>query len=1344
MTKLIENRIIDYLVTLPELESEDSRRALLFNAVGNDPIRHRIRFSGATADFTSLLVQTLSKHGTLDDGRNALDSLLRVTEAAVGQEKREQLHDLLNAWQRQIGDVTNENVQSSPFMGLRPFDERDAKLFFGREKLTKELMQHLKDERFLAVVGASGSGKSSVMRAGLLPSLRQGTKQFQQMTDWSIFPFTPTADPIKGLATSLTQDSESVTAAATLIDDLMQDPRSLDLYVNKRFTGQQNSTNRLLIVVDQFEEIFTLCKDEQKRTQFIQNLLHATMADGPTSAIISLRADFYANCAEYDDLRQALEEKQRFIGPMSADELRTAIEEPANQSGYAYEEGLVDEILQDIGAGENRQPEPGALPLLSHTLLEVWKRRSGRHLTFSGYNAAGGVQGAIAQSAEQLFQEGLTKEQQEIAKNIFLRLTSLGDSGPDTRQRVSLSQLTPQGQDSAAIQTVLHRLANSHLVTIHRGDAEVAHEALIREWPTLRTWLVEDREGQRIRQHITEAASEWNNHKQDPSLLYGRLFYERAHDYAKKTPDALNELEQSFLNASQDKLETQEREKEEAYQLQIAQQAKLNRWQRWLIYAVTSALLLTIGGAAIINNLVRTAEALRSATEFLKITGDVAKAQAIREDKQLPLSMHIAITAQQRYQGAGFSGIFPGIEELLRHGLSVLPMPLTYRQHKAMVMTAAFSPNGEWVASGDENGAVQIWRPATGASTHTLTHSERIQNLAFGTDNRYLVSSDVNKDGPIGNKPIKVIDLKSGKQRELSSSGSIQEVSLSLDGRWIAVASNYSVVVHDSINLEETINVTHDKPVASVKFSNDSQRFVTASQDGTAKIWEIDAQQKTHQKIGIFEHHAELSLALFDDDGDRVAAIGGDGSVLVYDIATSKVMTIPHSSNVSDIAISPDGNLLATASDDNSARIWSLKPVGELARLTHQDLVQKVAFSPNSQQIVTASEDSTARVWDVASGVEIARLIHEKDLRDAQFDASGKRIVTASNDGTARTWQIHNVDYVPIHQERIIWEADFSGDGARVVIGAEDQSAAWIWDASSGEEIARTAPLDSTVRSVAYNHDGSELAIGTEAGQIYLWNIGSTEKKYNSHQSAVMSLAFAPKTQCLTSGSTDKQVNTWPRNECTHDFKTHEEFVLDISYSHNGKYLATAGQGGMVKIFEVDSRKDVAGLPLNGMDVNAISFHPDRDHYLAMASADGLAQIWDWEKEEVVGRFAHGGQVRDVEFHPNGKFLATASEDQTARIWELDTGEELTRLQHSSRVEVVTFDPAGTHLLTASGNSARIYHFDELDLIQSKDLVDEVCKRLTRNLTESEWQQYFGDDEYRVTCPNLSAPHIRN
>lgn len=481
----------------------------------------------ATKKEIELLKQALAS-GEISIGRDVQNSIVITGSGNTISLPPEILKLLIPDLAKQT--KTEEPVAGEPpYMGLRYFSTSDAALFFGRVALTRELLARVQKESFLAIVGASGSGKSSVARAGLIPAwIKENAKA-------TVHVITPTAHPLESLAASLTHNSESVTATSTLMDDLAKDARNLRLFVKKAF-GEM----KVLLLVDQFEETFTLCKDADERKAFIDNLLALAEDGSAARVVITLRADFYHHCAEYENLRLALGKHQAYIGAMTMDELRQAIVQPAENNGWDFEPALVDLILQDVGA------EPGALPLLSHALLETWKRRQVRTLTLQGYHEAGGVKKAIAQTAESVY-DRLSPEEQTIARGIFLRLTELGEGVQDTRRRVQLSELGTQD----AVGKVLKTLTDARLVTTEKDNAEVAHEALIREWGTLRRWLDEDRESLRLHRHLTESAKEWERRGNEASVLYRGARLKQLQDWVKEHGDALSPLEREFIKVSQ-------------------------------------------------------------------------------------------------------------------------------------------------------------------------------------------------------------------------------------------------------------------------------------------------------------------------------------------------------------------------------------------------------------------------------------------------------------------------------------------------------------------------------------------------------------------------------------------------------------------------------------------------------------------------------------------------------------------------------------------------------------------------------------------------------------------------
>src|SRR5215217_564088 len=684
----------------------------------------------------------------------------------------------------------------SPYKGLNYFDESDADLFVGREVLTARLMEHVlsltskgssHETRFLAIVGASGSGKSSLSRAGLLPALRWN----KASTDWHTHILIPTAHPLESLAATLTHESNSVTATTTLMDDLAQDERSLQIFV-KRKLGT-NHGQRLLLVVDQFEEVFALCRSEEERIAFISNLLTAACeADGPVILVITLRADFYAHCANYPELREALAKHQEYIGAMNDEELRRAIEEPARRGRWELEPGLVDVLLHDVGH------EPGALPLLSHALFETWKRRRDRTMTLSGYTASGGVRGAIAETAEAVFVDQFTQEQQVIARRIFLRLTELGDeSGAgDTRRRATFNELILKPEEVNTTRAVLKALADARLIITSEHAAEVAHEALIREWPTLHGWLEENREGLRLHRQLTDAAQDWSKMNHDPDLLYRGARLVQTREWTLTHKEEMNALEEEFLSASIQASERQvaEREAQRIRELHAAQtladterrraeeqthSANRLRTRNRVVTALgaIAVMLAILAGVFSIqsNQNADLAEANLTRSEAQRLAAEANSLMLSHGDTNLIALLAIRSLTMQ-YTPSG--------DTVLESLTTLGTPPRDFKGHTSDVWGVAFSPDGKYLATGSSDKTARLWDVASGETIHIFEgHAGEVGEVEFSPDGKYLLAGSTDKTA-------RLWEVASGETVQIFSghTGSVDSVAFSPDGKYIVTA----------------------------------------------------------------------------------------------------------------------------------------------------------------------------------------------------------------------------------------------------------------------------------------------------------------------------------------------------------------------------------------------------------------------------------------------------------------------------------------------------------------------------------------------------------------------------
>ena len=1268
------------------------------------------------------------------DELDATARLLALISAATAQ----RLLDLPLFVPTPIGDQP-PTPGISPFKGLQHFDIADADLFFGREQLTAEVAASLQHQRFLAVVGASGSGKSSLVRAGLVPAVQRGAPLADGSLPpagsdrWPIHIITPTAHPLESLALSLTRGSESMRAAATLVDDLMCDARTLHLYVRKLLAGgaSVSQPSGLLLIVDQFEELFTLCRDKAERKAFVDALLAAVETDGPLVVVITLRADFYAHCAEFDNLRACLARWQKYIGPMNQGELRQAIEEPAKRHGWMFEAGLVDLLLKDVGH------EPGALPLLSHALLETWQRRRGRLLTMSGYAESGRVQGAIAQTAGTVFQRDLTPKQRTIAKNIFLRLTELGEGAHDTRRRVALHELLPNSAARPTVEVVIKLLADARLLTTDGvGDqitVEVAHEALIREWPTLREWLVESREGLRIHRLLSTSAQEWEKLKRDPETLYRGARLEQAQQWADDHINQLNQLEAEFLQQSQAALEaanqaiaaTRRRELAQAQAL-AAEQGRVAQEQRRrageqeqaakrllrLVIALGAVFLIAVGAA--IYALAEQARADQKAQEAQE-QAQLAQGEKARADQKTQDAEDALIQAKEQTQIAQ--------DEKAR--ADQLAEQAQIAQAKAE-QAARRAHAGEMAA----NVQVELVKAVPDPSLALLLAIQAVTTTATADGGVLLPNAVRALDAAVRAAPPWRMTLSGharGARAVAFSPGSDHIVSASWD---------QTATIWDVATGEPLFSLTgHTGGVLAATYGKDPEghtRIATASADKTALIWDATGQPL----FALTDHTAAINAVAFSPNGQWIATGSADNSVRLWDAGGAPMHTFTgHTDAVTGVAFSPnDGSArLATASNDNTVRIWDVQTYEQLLQFDHPDGVLSVAFSPDGTQIATggadgvvrlwqaqagdpgkavgyhvgtvwavafspdgahvisAGADKSARIWDVRTGVLRLQLTgHTDAVWSAAFSPNGAALVTGSADKSVRLWNFPPEQPLLTLANRTDWffDAIFSPDGRHIATASWDQIGR-IWNATTGVEELKLVGHTGGLLSVAFSADGAYLATASDDKTARVWDAqsGTLRQTLQGHTDRVWSTNFSPDGKRVVTSSKDGTVRIWETatGAFVQTLTGHTGTVWLAKFNPTGTQIMTAGSDDTVRLWDAESGRELQRIGGQQVGVLFAGFSPDGSQ-IAIAYNDGTAHIWDVKTNQEVQRLTgHKGEIRAVAFHPTGSLLVTGGADGTVRLWDAKRGRELLQLSgHTGGIRAVGFSPDGKWVITAS------------------------------------------------------------
>jgi WD40 repeat protein len=1238
--------------------------------------------------------------------------------------------------------VRREDAPASglpPYKGLWHYDEADADMFFGREALIARLLARVVAPttdalRFLAIVGASGSGKSSLLRAGLVPSLRWS----QASASWSLHSLTPTAYPLQALAHCLGSAAQLPSTSTTLADEFVRDPRSLTVCLAQlpaegaraqpmRRAGLSNAdaartATRQVLVVDQFEELFTLCRAEHERRAFIDNLMAAaTEPEGAAYVLVALRADFYDQCAPYGALREAIAAHQEYIGAMNPAELRRAIKEPARRGGWEFEPGLADTILEAVAG------EPGVLPLLSHALHETWQRRHGRLLTLSGYMSSGGVRGAIAETAEAVYHDQLDGRQQAIARRIFLRLTAVGESEAvaDTRRRASFAELISKPDEQEAVRTVLTLLADARLVTTGDNEVEIAHEALIREWPTLRGWLEEDRAGLRLHRHLAESAEDWLSRQRDPADLYRGARLAQAVEWADMSPQAalMNSLEREFLRASQAGAESAsaEREAQRQRELVAARQLAAAQQQRAEEQALAASRLrarnraiTAIGALGLILAVLAGALAVQSNRNAAQAGANLALAQAnLARAESLRLAAQsntlmsengdpeTAVLLSLRALGQAYT---PAADGALVSALGRLPNQQQFVGHTGWVYAAAFSPDSQYVLTGSLDQTARLWEAATGRVIRTFSgHAGGVVAVAFSPDGRYVLTGS-------SDRTARLWDAATGQQLRSF--------------------------------------VGHTAGLTRVAFSPDGSYVLTGSGDNTARLWEA----ATGQPVRTFAGHASLVTAVaFSPDGHYVLTGSLDKTARLWEVATGQEVRAftGHAQGVNAVAFAPDGASVLTGSSDDTAQLWDAG-TGQAVRTFagHDSYVEAVAFSPDGRYVLTGSADKTARLWEAATGRQLRALVgHGGGIRSVAFSADGRDALTASDDSTARLWDLGTgpARRVFAGQSGGVVGAAFSPDGQQVLTA--QGKLAVLWNSATGLVVRTFAGHTQDITSIAYSPDGRYVLTGGDDRTLRLWDAhsGQALRTYTGMSVGPSTVAFSPDSQWMAATGQGEwaqfgtgYTHVWNVGTGQLVAALNLDPGLDLggveslmAFSSDGQTLlmrATSSTGVMLVDTKSWSVRSEFGQHL-GL-VRGVAFSPDGLTVLT-GSDDKTAKLWDARTGQLLRQFSdQASEVLSVAFSPDGHFVLTGQADGSARLWDAATGEEIRELLgHQGEVTSAAFSRDGRYIVTGSQDgTARQWDTDYHDTIRL------ACSLLWRDLTLEEAAQ-FSLSLTSPTCP---------
>ncbi|MDP9300848.1 MAG: AAA family ATPase [Actinomycetota bacterium] len=1166
---------------------------------------------------------------------------------------------------------TGGPADSCPYKGLAAFEESDAAYFYGRERLVGELAARTVGMGLLSVVGPSGGGKSSVVMAGLVPSLATGLLPGSER--WGHVILRPGEHPVDALDTALASGGQG---------------------------------ERLVLVVDQFEEVFSTTANESERAAFVDRLVELARDHERCVVVVTIRADYTGHCAPYPELADLLTSNLMLVGPMTPDELRRAIELPARRVGLRVESALVDALVDEVAE------EPGGLPLLSTALVELWQARDGGWLRLEAHERTGGLQGAVARLAEASF-GGLGGEEREAARAVLLRLVGRGDDDAAVRRRVPVSEF----DRTPAVELVLNTFTRDRLLTAADGTVEVAHEALIREWPRLRAWLEEDVQGRELRAHITQAAKQWDERGRDLAELYRGTRLSITLDWAARHGRELNELEREFLSKSR-----------EASEQEAEKQRKTNRRLQGLLVGtvIFLAVALVAGSLALVQR--SRARNAQAAAEAEALRSDAQRIGTLAQtEPNLDRSLLLAVAGVQLNDLPETRG---DLLAVLQKTPDVFRLTRVSRNELTAI---AVSPDGRLLASGDSAGEVRFhdlltWK-SSGATVRLDGYVSQ-QALAFSPDGGMLAVATATG----GRSNLFLVDVASRTSKQIGSWPSIPaaagpprfaRMAFSPDGQLIAVA---------------VATATPSSPIPVGE-----QLFLLEAASGRV-LWE----RKYPLRPGQNEAQVE-----FTSQGTLVTS-AWQGDTLLWNTRSGRIER--RFSIGGPFAVSPDGHLLALAqNNENPGDPSAFLAVLDLRTGTHRSFsplparawIVALQFTPDGNSVLTASFEGAVRVWDLASGSIVQTFAGHPSGLNVAVAPDGRTAVAGggSGGGSVAAWDLSGEQRLAstfrwnppgigcpttpcfVVNARSTLMAGDQGDGSVALIDLRTHRVVGTLPASNGP----------TADALAFSPDGRTLATGGLNGSVTFWNVRDRAVvRTLRFPGPVWWVAISPDGKLLAvqtqaQDSSDSRVEV--RNIAS-DEVLYRHVVRfghrGLAFSPDGRQLAALGCCEPSSTIEVWDARSGAELFSPRVDAHAtsIAFSPDGG-LLGAGTEDGNVVLWNARDGTRLGSPipVATSAIDPISFSPDGRLLVGSSDDQTATLWDLRSRKRLgSPFIGQGVIPVAYFAPSGDLIIDFLGHGAQ-WPTD----LQTWERF--ACQVAGRDLTQDEWSDLLPDRPYQHVCP---------
>ena len=1264
--------------------------------------------------------------------------------------------------------VSEPVVDRCPYPGLSTFQPDDAPFFFGREALTQWLIAKLRpspgtrsENRFLAIIGSSGSGKSSLVRAGLIPALQRG--ELNGSTDWPIVLCRPGPDPVESLILALS--SQRLLAEGNLdvpdaINRFTEEPRTLH-----RTTAEALSTapepQRIVIVVDQFEEVFTLCKTERTRSSFIRNLCYAgTIPLGKTIIVLTLRADFYGKCAVDPRLAAAVSENQILVGPMTADELKSAIVRPAQMVGCELQEGLVERLQHDFG------DQAGMLPLLQHALRQLWERRRGRRLTVDAYNEIGQLSGALEKYANEVF-ASLSELEKQVCQRILLRLVQPGRDAQDTKRRVEREEL---GQ-SETTDNVIQKLTDAHLITTEgqggKGFVELSHEALIRGWPRFREWIESNRKALRIRDRLAEDAALWREKgRLIRDLLHsGRLT--DAEKYRNEHPEDLSPLEVEYLEASiaERERETTVQEEKHRHEEEQRQVERRKRRRQLTVFAFVSVCLAVAALGAVllydraiqqtywdrgIEERDRNNDPLKASHYFMrlanfKFANEAEKKKALLAAMFLVRNIRLVNLSEPQQQVGGI--IFSADEKRVltwnedgsvRVWDSQTGEWNTLLKHEGQFRGATFSHDQKWILTWDEHDTARIWDVHSKKFVADIVPNGRVEDAVFSQDDSQILTWTDRGVAQVWNThtgqerspPLLVHGERPIKRAEFLDT---QRILLRLEDRvgvWHIEKKQWVVTdkIDDQLwthNLSEdktrvltvtkngSVTVWHTETLARLSkpfglvaeaavFSPDGKSILTWGTQGGVDYWEYSAEKPIRR---LLKQDSAINGAAFSRDGRRVM-IWSDGTVRIWDDYDSGPRIIAqHKGKVLGASFDRYENRILVWDRDGTAQVWASRILQPLTPpLKHDDDIELAQFSSDQQLVTTWSRDGVAKLWSIqADGPVALPMVHSDGVKQAAFIRGTRQILTLTNRLKAQIWDTDVWRPREIDLGSLKGGPQISPDGQRI-LAWQDRSVR-IWDL---QRLGSPVPLEhpDSVQEANFSQDGNWVLTWSNNGVVRLWDSKNEHVPVELPPQDNVRRAIASKDRT--------RIFSWTYSGEAMLYTTGAEPIplspgrpiRDAIFNNDGGRILFWRSGGTLEDWDYRSGREPT-TPLKGqwaIDGARLGAHDQ----IILTWMGNTAGVWDIKADKVIPmKSPHEDKILGGLFSLDSSWVLTWSKDRTARVWDAKYGRPLTPpLTHQGPVNGAMVSPDGRQVLTWSDDgTARSWNLSVNDSSPRKTLL---------------------------------------